>query len=1197
LRKKPLLSVVLILSLTVLFGFPTISPRVHAFASNGTNYWSAYGPWMDNLVYKVYSDFGPMFTDFVSGQLDITDWAIQPGDLANIRNNPDFWVSTIQREFGIFQMDINHQNPLFNVASPFDSWQAPRTLGTPALSLVSSSACVGCPANTFQLIIQLQNLEEGNTAILDLSNLVTATITGTSSAVVAKADDGGASPTGTYSLGFLSDAAGIPSYVLTTSVYSGSVTLPASGAGSCAANTSCTFALRVNYNSGSTVKPSSSGIYMFRALSHLVDKPNYLKGPYLTALGVTFAECVDVFAPPAQGLMKSVATIVDNCNASSHESSVTLATLTAECATLAVLDPTGWGTGGPLACSSTVNIPPSLYNLHSDVVTAASSCAAGTVGISCFESANPSPVNVGTITGYSGLVDLRAACDYLVAAGFTVTPAGSTCQNVAGCGNNACTTSVARTAHIANPAGSCNAATGVGCIIMYIRRTPQLTAYGQIFADELNDLLGTPAPSGGTVCYGGPPSLSCSFAPLYFNIGQVGGIVFSVAVVADWNLYTGGFSLGTTPDQLYSLHTSQFASNLCGGTASTLPNNYVLYCDPAYDTQAQAGEFASDVSVTVTAFQAAATIGATRGDVIPVYAGVNGYSALNSWSRQDCGTPSPGGTHPIIGPCSVTDASLVSVLGHGFESGSGDLLNMRPAPGYVPSNPLFYASGCNPAAGCEQNLIRRSIAQPTRNMTPWTFTTTWDAEPLTQIYDRLLFVDPNSGGLCQPAGTAHCLDWMTGGQGGSVIGHKIVTNSPIIGQTTVDFSLRSDLYFHDGVPVTPHDVCFSILSYRDAPSASFLPSVSNVVSCQVALPCSVICSTGANDAIVVVNGVSPFTELNLGRVFIVPEHVWAPLCGGVVAPNSNTANADACKGTTVVTPACSTPPCPGATALASRNFDPVAAGDMVGSGPWVCNPSVGVSTISRQASCTQLSTGVAGGQALGPGGRILLTRNLQYVRCCPNVQTAEKLPNGFLSRTTNLQALEWADFNKNGKVDVNDFATAFPYYGQGCTTSSGPVACYFANPLYSSGAATGCNSGFSPPCFDLISVATIGQYFDYGLTRPFTGTSTGPFTASPPSELTQYDPNVDPFVVTSGSTVLGYYQACQRVTGGISCRIVSAGTFTNTATLKGPLPGGVTSTASPAGSTGITFTFTGTFSPGLYKFSITGTTLEMTVNL
>jgi ABC-type transport system substrate-binding protein len=279
--------------------------------------------------------------------------------------------------------------------------------------------------------------------------------------------------------------------------------------------------------------------------------------------------------------------------------------------------------------------------------------------------------------------------------------------------------------------------------------------------------------------------------PVYFTISQVGSIVFDVGPVADWNLYTGGFTLTSTPDHLYSLYDSSFASNLCDPSAksNSLPNNYPLWCDPVYDTQARAGE--NIRGITLSGFSAAAILGATRGMTVPVYSGQDQFVALNAWNWQGAGTGS----------------SLVTVKGHGFNAASGFLLNMRPVPGYVPANSLYYASGCNPSTGCQQNIIRRSMAQTTLHLSPYEFTTAWEAEPLIQIYDTMLAVDPNSGGLCQtqPGGTAHCIDWMT-------TSHSTVFDITT-GLTTQTWNLRGDIYFHDGQAVTSHDVCFSLLSY------------------------------------------------------------------------------------------------------------------------------------------------------------------------------------------------------------------------------------------------------------------------------------------------------------------------------------------------------------------------------------------------
>ncbi len=973
---------------------PSTLPRVHAVLSNGNNYWSAYGPNANSLLYKVYNDFTAMFTDFNTGGIDITDWPVQPGDLGSFISNPDFFVTTGQGEFGIDQVDYNHQDPFLGVA-----WQTSRTTGTP--SLVINSLVANQPAGSFQLIVNLKNIEEGGAAITDVNNLVTATISGQTLPTATASG-----PSGTYTLSVLSS---VPvSYSIATTIYSGAVTMFTSGGTQpvCPATNTCTATLSVNYNSGSTLKPSTAGIAMARAIAHLVNKPQFLTGSYLTtSAGVTVAKCLDVQAPSAQNLMGSISTTTDACEAEgtgiAHSSSVDLATLNAECsdANIAAL----------IALFGTTCAPAALYLLKSSPVVGAASCTQASIGVTCFPSQS-----AFTYPGYASSLDLAAACVYLLEAGFTTTGAGTgsfaqQCQNVA------------------NGIGHLNN-NGLTALI-YIRTDPKRKPYGTEIADSINYLYGSVTVSGTTVTNtGGTMNYGINTSPSYWTIGQIASIVFSVATVADWNIYTGAFTLGSTPDHLFALYHSQFASTLCGdGSKSTFPNNYPIYCDPAYDTQANAGE--NVAGVTFPGFQQAALLGATRGMTDAIFAGINQFVGLNCWSQQP-----------------TTGSSLVSVQGHGFEAASGFLLNMQPTPGYSASNPLYNCPNGDPLT------IRRSMAQTTTHMNPYTATTAWEFEPLIQIYDSMLAVDPNSAGLCQtqPGGSAHCIDWMTTSHSTSFDGNTNLS--------TQTWNLRGDIFFHDGVAVTAHDVCFSILSDKQAPSANSFPSVANVVSC-----------TAVTNRVVsvVLTGNSPFNELNIGALFILPEHVWAPICGGVSA-------GDAC-----VTPA----------NLASTTLDPVAAGDMVGSGPWVCNTSVGVSTISGQASCTQNADGSAGGQALAGGARILLNRNLAYMRCCAN----EGIPEHGIA-TGNLQALEWADANKQGKVNILSIAAAAAAFG-----TADP---YFASPIYN---AT--NTGL----VDIGDIATIASYFDEGLTSPFLGTPTTAHTATPPAGLTQLNPVTDPF--------------------------------------------------------------------------------------
>jgi len=111
------------------------------------------------------------------------------------------------------------------------------------------------------------------------------------------------------------------------------------------------------------------------------------------------------------------------------------------------------------------------------------------------------------------------------------------------------------------------------------------------------------------------------------------------------------------------------------------------------------------------------------------------------------------------------------------------------------------------------------------------------------------------------------------------------------------------------------------------------------------------------------------------------------------------------------------------------------------------------------------------------------------MRCCAN----EGIPEHGIA-TGNLQALEWADANKQGKVNILSIAAAAAAFG-----TADP---YFASPIYN---AT--NTGL----VDIGDIATIASYFDEGLTSPFLGTPTTAHTATPPAGLTQLNPVTDPF--------------------------------------------------------------------------------------
>ncbi len=1128
--------------------FPTTIPRGHGYLQPAaTTQWAPYGPNTPQLLYHVYNDFPDVFTAFSAGALDQADWQIPKALLSDYIANPDFFVTQQQGEFGIFQVDINHQS-----GAPFltclmqagrsattagqpatcsnNAVTPPNAPGTPTLTPVSQVA--GCAAGSMSLVINLVNIEEGGGIIRDAKNLVTETITGQSTPTATKQDNGGfAAPTGTYTLPCVST---IPSsYGISTTVYSGAVTIATSGATQpvCIGGNVCTFTFAVNYNSPSTMKPTVSSVEISRAVAHLIDKPAAVSGePSLIG-------CVDVQDPTSHGLFAAGTPCGYNLASSDLSNVYNLDCSTSPTTKVNYINPNEH-TWFSTTCGATGSPKPvSLYNLVSDVVKGAATCAAGTIGVTCFPSQASSPPTIG----YSGTADLRAACDHFVAAGFSIVPAGATCLDVA-LGNVV----GGVTAHLNNNGGH---------VIMYVRTDPDRKYYGTIIADELNFLFGTPAPTGGTVCYGTCPQIT----PLYFTISQVTPIVFSATTT--WNLYTGKFGLGLFPDQLYTLYHSSLAGTTCGGKSFKLPPDYPVFCDPVFDTQSAAGEFPptgtpvcpTAGSASFCGFQNAALLAAIRGMSVAYGLSVFQDVALKSWDYSNVGSGST--------------SSLVSVIGNGFVGGVPFTNNLRPVAGFDPcaQGPLpagytcsnYFASGCNPSTGCRQNVIRRSMAQTTLHINPYFATTAWEIEPMLEIYDSMLFANPNTG----PA-NLQLIDWAISGSPSHSASFDSGTNT-----LTQTWHLRHDIFFHNGTPVTASDVCFSILTDRDIPSANFIQFVSSVKTCT---------ATDSKTVVVTLSGNSPFAEIDIGGVPIVPSGIWASHCNWLNTGPNNAFDSSS-ESLNTLGGDCANP-----------GFDPVATGIMVGSGQWICNFSVGVSTIPGQASCAQNANGSAGGQALGADAKILLDRNLAYMRCCGNEQAPTSNPPGQPAwsqngiQTSSYEALSWADFNKDGKITLVDAATIAFFFNK-----QDP---YFANPTY---ALPSTPRG----TVDLGDEAVADFYFDHGTTSPFLGTPTGPGTATPPA-MAGLDPSTDPFVLNLGGGILVYYLGTTSgavhlsvltgapTTASFSASAVSGGTTIGSGAATTPDAGQIDIPFNTALTVGTSYTLTVTYA-GSTAISIT----------
>ncbi len=805
-----------------------------------------------------------------------------------------------------------------------------RTTSPPGL-IGSPSSASGCSIGFGRLVVNLVNLENASFPVKDSQNQLTAVGPQTFTVTDLAA-------TGTYKVPSSTTCMLAGTYTVRTTVYAGTASVFVGSA------QIVTVAFGVNYNSPSTQKLNQAGIEVRRAIAHTLDKASFIQGSILQSR----ADCDDLFASPPQGLAYG------SCNPA--------------------------GDLFPAITQSILDEDKASHPWFSGSVASAYNLVPDTIGPSAYWWASFG-FSASADKGYSGQADLRAACDHFVAAGLTISPSAASCNDVA----NALMGTTP-------PSGSYPHLVPNGRIITYIRTDPKRKAFGQIMADTLNAMFGTPGSAGGTIDYGGG-----SLTPRYYTFSQVAPIIFDATILDDWNIYTGGFSLSSTPDHLYGILHSSFASNVCGGLAISQPSNYYFFCDPVFDSQASAGEFSTSLTAANSFFTNAAVRAFRTEANIPVFSRVQQFVALNAWSFQGSSTPQR--------------SSLVSQLGHGWQAGTAgpvwSALNMKCNTGFNPANSA-YACG-----GGVNGLIRRGLSQEIDQFSPFAAISVWDFEAINQVFDTMLAVNPVTAGS-----GSQLVDWMTTIHSSSFSPTEVscVGTNCVTGTTTQVWHLRNDLKFHDGVQVTADDVVYTILAYRDVPSANLQPNVATVSSAVSLNPTTVQVKLQLQ---------SPFYELNIGSLPIIPKHVWAPICGSPPSPASQCAN---------------------------PFFDPVGTGIFIGSGPWLCK---NLNTGAVGGSCTQNADGSIGGQHVSVGGRVLLTVNPNYMRGPANLQGSS------------LHKLSWADKNDDGVVNILDIGDAALHFG-----SYDP---YWDNPLF----------GTTPGVVDIGELSTIAFYFDHGTTTPF----------------------------------------------------------------------------------------------------------------
>jgi hypothetical protein len=262
--------------------------------------------------------------------------------------------------------------------------------------------------------------------------------------------------------------------------------------------------------------------------------------------------------------------------------------------------------------------------------------------------------------------------------------------------------------------------------------------------------------------------------------------------------------------------------------------------------------------------------------------------------------------------------------------------------------------------------IRQALSQTTSSINPYVATTTTDQYIVRSVYDSLSAVNPLN--------QSQIISWMTeNGQKITSVSYNGGVSEPPPGtSTTYRFTLRPDLTFQDGTPVTSYDAAFSYLSMIGY-GASLASAAAGCFTGVTILGRSVF-------DLAVNSCTSPLTSL--GTLPILPGAYWAN-AGGVswasaVAACSNMSCPDVqytltgstvnCAGTCTDFPASLMTVNP---ARATGSFDPIMSHALVGSGPWQC----GLVTSLGSGVCS--STGAENPPL---GGSYTLTAYTNYFR-------------------------------------------------------------------------------------------------------------------------------------------------------------------------------------------------------------------------
>jgi hypothetical protein len=535
-----------------------------------------------------------------------------------------------------------------------------------------------------------------------------------------------------------------------------------------------------------------------------------------------------------------------------------------------------------------------------------------------------------------GTPDFCAAADHLIAAGLATGKDATTCV----------LTGINTAAVTANPMN----------IFVRSDNTPRLHA-GNSYVQFICAL------------FTGVFVTGCGIAPSTTNIiianpGPItsfpGFTTSTTTVALTWDVYTAGFGNVLTFDSsLFLGYDSRFVSGIssiispsgpCSASGlgpSFLVGNYMYICNSAYDTNIEQAEFAPCLTAP--------------GDP------TTGQTHLTVTFANCPGTSAPSAASAAYKAQDLYGQSVYTIPWWSGKNQFGYLTGwtraiLNKGNGFTPPGNFFETINAWQASPPVAGTFRQGYKQGTGSVSPFIGNTVWDAGVQGSIWD--------GPGVTNPDSPQAYMDWMTV-KTDQIPVSQLSYATPTGTIAAFRYTLRNDIFWHTGQKVTAWDLAFSDTAFK---SSGVGGGLFPVVGIKVLSPTQVDLD---------VSQIGPFTKLALA-VTVLPGRDWVntsvctPTAWDAGANNPNFAAANsaltACIAKSTAVSASGVILTQNAQGISNVDtnkvqpaYDPVASGNLIGSGAWSCGQADTPATGGPGCSST-------GKQSTGAGDSWTFTR-------------------------------------------------------------------------------------------------------------------------------------------------------------------------------------------------------------------------------